>query len=330
MKKLIIFCITILLIGGFFYLDTIKRLYQGYQGYKISKDRAKYYQLEGSEIQDITEKLIADPTIPVHLKKPLIEGKRRIVIFRYLSGSDYVAGYFSYLTNGDYPLMIFLRGGNGHFGIARPNNRFSFLDGYNVVGTLYRGNIYGGVDGWGGEDIQDVENLIKFFPQLENFIKTSFKVPYTIMGVSRGAMEMFIALSRSEYIRSRVSHAISVSGNIDLKVSMNKRPEMKYLFRKKFKESKDDNFEDWLQLRNPVNNTALLPKSLKVLLVYGLDDNRVSLEEQLNLKKALDAEQIETALVTIPDAQHGLDGHFEELEKIIKRFIATPFPSQDS
>ncbi len=217
--------------------------------------------------------------------------------------------------------MIFLRGGNGFFGIARPNNRFSLLDGYNIVGTLYRGNIYGGVDEWGGEDIQDVENLIYFFPKLESYTNIKMEPPYGMIGVSRGAMEMFIALSRSEYVKNRISHAISISGNIDLNVSMSKRPEMKYLFRKKFKESTNDNFESWLQLRNPVSNAHSLPKPLKVLLVYGLEDNRVFFEEQQNFKSALDTEKIDVEVVTIPGAQHGLDGHFEELENIIKKFM---------
>ncbi|MCH9608582.1 MAG: hypothetical protein S4CHLAM45_11600 [Chlamydiales bacterium] len=318
MKKFFILCALLLLVGVGFYFGTLKRLYQGYRS---SKDRSQYYQLGDSNIQDITEKLIADSTIPSDLKQPLIEGKRRIVIFKYLSGSENVAGYLSYLTEGDFPLMLFLRGGNGSFGIPRPNHCFSFLEGYNVVGTLYRGNIYGGVDEWGGEDICDVENLIKFLPQLESVSKVNFQPPYKMMGVSRGAMEMFISLSRSEYVRDTISHAISVSGNVDLNVSMDKRPEMRYLFRKKFKESSGDCFDHWLQSRNPVAHSSQLSKSLKILLVYGLEDNRVFLQEQKNLKKALEGKQIDVELATIPGANHGLDGHFETLESILKDWL---------
>ena len=67
MKKFYIIFLSILLAGSFFYLDTLKRLYQGYQGYRTSKDRAKYYLLENFDIQDITEKLIADS---VHSHSP--------------------------------------------------------------------------------------------------------------------------------------------------------------------------------------------------------------------------------------------------------------------
>jgi len=185
--------------------------------------------------------------------------------------------------------MIFLRGGNSSFGIMRPNNRFSFLSNYNVVGTLYRGNIYGGKDELGGEDVQDVENLIKFFPELENFAHIRMQAPYAMMGVSRGAMEMFASLSRSSYVKSKVNWAISVSGNIDLNVSMKNRPEMKYLFKTQFEKSNAKTLSEWIKLRNPVDNVSNLSKSLRVLLIYGLADNRVSLEEQLSFKKALDA-----------------------------------------
>jgi dipeptidyl aminopeptidase/acylaminoacyl peptidase len=320
LKKIII-VLLILFICGFAFRDTLSRLYQGFQEYRISKDRANHYRLEGADIQDITQKLIDDPSIPTHLKKPLIQGDRRIVIFKYLSGSDDVAGYFSYLTNGDHPLMIFLRGGNGYFGITRPNNRFSFLDGYNIVGTLYRGNIYGGTDEWGGEDVEDVENLIKFFPNLNDFTKIKFQAPYGMIGVSRGAMEMFSALSRSEYVKSLVTHAVSVSGNVDLTLSMNKRPDMSYLFRKKCQESNQGDFPSWIRSRDPIANASKLAKSLQVLLVYGLEDNRVFLEEQQNLKKALESEHVNVELVVIPGAKHGLDDHFEHFENAFQKFM---------
>jgi len=321
-KKTVVIILFILLIAGFFYQKTLTRLYQGFQLNQASKERAKYYALQGNiQIQDITEKLISDKSIPDNLKQPLINGERRIVIFKYRSGADDVAGYFSYITSGSHPVILFLRGGNGFFGIMRPNNRFSFLKGYNIVGTLYRGNIYEGKDDFGGKDIQDVENLIKYFPKLADFTHVKLQAPFDIMGVSRGAMEMFAALSRSSYVKASISHAISVSGNLDLQASMNNRPEMKYLFINQFKHSEEKNFEEWIKARNPVDNVKYLPASLKVLLIYGLSDNRVSLEEQQNFKRALDKQGIASQLVTIPGADHGLDDHFEDVEKIVINFM---------
>jgi dipeptidyl aminopeptidase/acylaminoacyl peptidase len=314
--------LIVLLLGGVIYHQTLSRLYQGFLSYQSDKMRAQFYLLDdGKQIQDITQKLISDKSTPSYLKEPLIKGERRVLIFKYLSNSDYVAGYFSYVINDEHPLMIFLRGGNGSFGIMRPNNRFSFLKGYNVVGTLYRGNIYKGNDEFGGTDVQDVENLIKFLPQLEKFTHKKFQVPFGIMGVSRGAMEMFASLGQSAYVKSKVSHAISVSGNVDLNTSVNKRLEMKYLYMNKFRSSNVDNFDTWIKMRNPTDNTKNFSKSLKILLAYGLADNIVSLEEQQKFKKALDIQGIASQLITIPGADHGLLNHYDEFETIALNFM---------
>lgn len=321
-KKSLIVVAALFVIGLTSYYETLIRFYQGYQILKSGREKAKYYELDQQNFEDITQKLIEDERVPLNLKQPLIQGARRIVIFKYPSGSHEVAGYLSYLTKGTYPTLLFLRDGNGFSEIMRPNNPFSFLEGYNVVGTLYRGNIYGGVDEWGGEDVYDVENLMKFFPQLEKHTGVKISPPYTLLGVSRGAMEMFAALSRLRYVQERVTHAVSVSGNIDLQVTMDKRPEMRYLFREKFKQSGKVNFEAWIRERDPVLNASLLPKSLKVLLVYGLADNRVFLEEQLNLQRALEAQGISVELVTIPGAPHDLEGHFQEFEESLKIFMS--------
>lgn len=303
------------------YKTTI-RLYEGFQLNQLFKDTPKYYILKNNvQIQDITQKVILDKSVPYDLKKSLISAKRRIVIFKYLSGSNYVAGYYNYIAHGDHPTIIFLRGGNGFFGIMRPNNKFSFIHGVNVVGTLYRGNIYGGKDDFGGKDIKDIEALLQYFPELERFTHTKFSTPYGMMGVSRGAMEMFDVLSRSDYVQNRVDHAISVSGNLDLRTSMSQRPEMRYLFETQYKNSAAKSFEEWLRLRNPIDNAQHLSKSLKVLLLYGLSDNRVSLEEQQNFKQALEGNGIFSELITIPDGNHGLTNNFQILENEVVKFM---------
>lgn len=322
MKKIFVSILILMIILGLVYKKSLVRIYQGIKIHQVSKERAKYYVLpDGVQLQDISDTLIADSSIPEELKHPIISGERKIVIFKYLSGTEYVAGYISYLTEGEHPSIIFLRGGNGFFGIMRPNNRFSYLKGYNVIGTLYRGNIYGGKDEFGGNDIQDVENLVRYIPTLEQRIRKKLQPPYDIMGVSRGAMEMVIALCHSDYLQSLINHAISISGNLDLQESMTQRAEMKYLFNSLFKDSKDVEFLKWLEKRDPVFNAKNIPKSLKLLIIYGLSDNRVSLEEQKNFKYALEQEGKSATFITVPDANHGFDNHFLELENIILNFI---------
>lgn len=322
MFRIIAICLFILLLAGtLFYKKTLIRLYEGYQLTQQSKERAKYYYLADNEYtQDITQKIISDKSVPLDLKKPLTDGERRIIVFKYPSDSYFVAGYYSYLTKGYHPTMIFLRGGNGFFGIMRPNNKYSFLKNFNVVGTLYRGNIYGGSDQFGGDDVNDIENLFKFFPKLEVFTQTKIQPPFTMMGVSRGSMEMFNALSRSTYVRDKVNKAISVSGNLNLDVSMQKRPEMKYLFQSVSQKSEEKNLNRWLESRNPINKVKELSSSLRVLLLYGLADNRVDIKEQTTFKEELDKHSIDSKLVLIPEGDHGLSNKFEELESHVIKF----------
>ncbi len=323
MFKFFYILIALLLGGLLFFHKTIIREIKDYQSIQLSKKRAALYALDNSKaFKDITPELITDPNTPSELKAPLIDGTRRIIVFKYLSDGKYVAGYYSFLTNGEHPTLIFLRGGNKFFGIMRPNNRFSFLNGYNVIGTLYRGNIYEGEDEFGGEDINDVENLVKFLPQVEDFIKAPIKTPKIIMGVSRGALEMFNSLAKSDVLKKTITYAISVSGNVDLRVTMKNRPEMKYLFKDFYKQSNGKDFDEWIKLRNPVDISSSLPQSIKVLLVYGLADDRVLIEEQQNLQDSLKKENIPVKLVTIQGADHGFEEHFSDLEKTIYEFLA--------
>lgn len=301
-------------------------MYQGAIGYITNRNHTNFYQLtNNSFIQDISERLSKDLSIPLELRQPLLEKKRRVYIFKYLSDGHEVGGYLSLITMGEHPLVMFLRGGNGGFGILRPNNTFSFLDGYNVIGTLYRGNIYKGIDEFGGEDINDIENLIRFFPKLEKLSQSKLKPPIAMIGVSRGAMQMFVSLSRSPLVSASVNKAISLSGNVDLNTTAALRPEMRHMFETKFKEQKKFiTFNEWLNARDPVSLVKQLKLSLEVLLIYGLDDNRVDVSEQAHFYSVLKDNNIKTKFIKIPGAGHSLDGCTEKIKKMIINFLHSP------
>lgn len=326
MKKILAGVLIVLL--GFigWQHQAIIRLYQGTMGYITNRNHTAIYQLTNNKsIQDISEQLSKDLSIPIELRQPLLEKKRRIFIFKYLSDGHEVAGYLSLITTGEHPLVLFLRGGNGNFGILRPNNTFSFLDGYNTIGTLYRGNIYKGVDEFGGDDINDVENLIRFIPQLELYSVSHLKPPFAMIGVSRGAMQMFVSLSRSALVKTSVNKAISLSGNVDLKTTVALRPEMKHMFEGKFQEQKKfNNFDEWLNARNPVSLVNQLKPSLEVLLLYGLNDNRVDIKEQSHLYNVLQANNIKTKFIKIPGAGHDMEGSIAKVKKIMVKFLQSP------
>ncbi len=321
-KRITLFFLAILVLCSLIFRSTIERVYAGYKLQQHSKNFALLYKLEeGAQFQDISQKLINDQSAPPELKEPLMRGERRIYIFKYLSDGNEVAGYMSYLQQGTHPTLVFLRGGNDFLGIMRPNNRFSLLKNYNVIGTLYRGNIYGGEDELGGKDILDVENLMKFIPTLEKLTHTTIQTPHVMMGGSRGAMEMFLALAKSEYVKSRITHAISISGMTDANLNREQRAEMKYLYWRKFRNSHEASIDQWISARNPVEHAGELSKSLKVLMIYGLEDKLVSLEMQEHLKQALEHAGITATLVTVPGADHGFINHFSAIQDNLNWFL---------
>lgn len=301
--------IIIIILLGLIFRKSL-RLFYGYQDRKISKERSKIYLLSNNEeFRDVTQQLITNQAIPYDLKQSLIDSERRIAVFKYKSGTETIAGYISYLTHGKHPSMVFLRGGNGYYGIMRPNNIYSFWRNHHVVGTLYRGNLYGGNDEFGGEDVLDVENLIRFFPTLERHTQITLESPTVMVGVSRGAMQMFSSMTQSEYVKSRIQTAISISGNLSLFTSISNRFDMRLMHYTRYLTSNADNFNEWLRQRDPVSNVPKLSKSIKVFLFFGLADERVSIKEQEDMKNALDAGGIENQLITFKDGDHGLSRH---------------------
>jgi dipeptidyl aminopeptidase/acylaminoacyl peptidase len=323
MKKWVGVLLVALIIIALWEYQSVIRIYQGATIYFNSRNRIAFYKLQNNQkITEITNKLKQDKTIPLNLREPLIKGERRIYVFKYISDGNEVAGYLSLIPEGKHPTVLFLRGGNGNFGILRPNNVFSSLEGYNVIGTLYRGNLYGGHDQFGGEDINDIENLILFLPELEGYTGAQFKPPYAMIGVSRGAMQMFTSLSRSSVVKANVNKAISLSGNVDLNVTAKTRPDMKYMFNKKFKEENTTHsFQEWLDYRDPVTQVSQLNPNLSVLLIQGLEDNRVALAAPTNLNDALKKHHIKTQFIKLPGAKHSMDGYIEEVKDIIIKFL---------
>ena len=120
MKKILAGLLIILLGFMGWQHQAITRLYQGAMSYITNRNHTAFYQLTNNKsIQDISEQLSKDLSIPIELRQPLLEKKRKIFIFKYLSDGHEVAGYLSLITTGEHPLVLFLRGGNGNFGILR-------------------------------------------------------------------------------------------------------------------------------------------------------------------------------------------------------------------
>lgn len=99
---------------------------------------------------------------------------------------------------GKAPLLIYNRGGAENRSLIETRHLstfFSFLarKGYVVIASQYRGNDGGeGYDRWGGDDINDVLNLVNVARQLP-YVDIERKV---MLGQSRGGLMTYLAIRK--------------------------------------------------------------------------------------------------------------------------------------
>ena len=103
---------------------------------------------------------------------------------------------------------------------------------------------------------------------------------------------------------------------------MKKREEVKYLFYKKFKsQAKFKNFNEWLKYRNPVDLVKKLRLSIRILVLHGKNDDRVSDQEESRFIQAAKKQKLSIWFVEIAGTGHSMDGKIPELWKHITRFL---------
>lgn len=130
----------------------------------------------------------------------------------YKSDSLLVSGIIAEpKQNGKFPVVIFNRGGNKEIGkTAKGKTLFSLLqvsnlvdEGYVILAPCYREN-----DEFGGNDINDVLNLLN----TTKFVKKADSERIGMAGWSRGGMMTYLALQKSEKIKT----AVVINGPTDL------------------------------------------------------------------------------------------------------------------
>ncbi|MEL7432028.1 MAG: hypothetical protein AAGI90_05840 [Chlamydiota bacterium] len=234
--------------------------------FELCKKNIRYYQLSPDQSHhDITEMLLMSPDVAEKHKSMISQQERHIVVFDYPSDGHTVKGYISYTP--EYkraPLLVFLRGGNRILGLMNPANDFSLAKDYTVLATTYRGGMNEGQDEFGGDEVDDVENLVRFIPKLESMLQMEFTPEKKcILGGSRGGMEMFLALERSPFLQKYFDKAIALSGPMDLSITICSRQDMKTMFIRDFGLTLDEHADQWLSYRSPIHHCSLLRTCLK-------------------------------------------------------------------
>lgn len=219
---------------------------------------------------------------------------------------------------GDYPCVIYNRGGSGSFGSLVVANGALTLgkiarEGYVVIASQYRGN--GGSEGneeFGGEDINDVLILTEVLKEID-FANTERIGMY---GWSRGGMMTYIALSKTDKIKAAV-----VGGALaDNRASILDRPEMESVL-VDFVPNYEANKEEELDKRSAIKWADKFSKEVPILMLHGNADWRVKPEQSLKMALEFEKYRVPYRLLMFEGGDHVISEHKSEVnEQVISWF----------
>lgn len=238
----------------------------------------------------------------------------------YLSDGLKINGYVVRpKKEGNYPCIIYNRGGNREFGALEPIHAVYFLatlakEGYVVIASQYRGNAGSeGQEEFGGSDINDVLILPKVLEEIE-FADTSRIGMY---GWSRGGMMTYLALAKSDRIKAAV-----VGGAVSDKfASIEDRPVFDTLVLPEVIPNYKENRNEELWKRSAIKWVDKFPEDVPILLLHGNSDWRVKVEQSLNLALEFEKYRIPYRLIVFEGADHGIREFREEVDEQVKNWF---------
>lgn len=235
----------------------------------------------------------------------------------YLSDGLKVKGYISYPKDKSkkYPCIIWNRGGIGNKGAIdsfTARGIFGQLAswGYIVFATQYRGNDGGeGYDEFGGDDVNDVLNLIPLADEIENADSTN----WGIEGWSRGGMMTYLALLKNPKFRC----AVLVGAISDLKDYVLSSDSRTLVYKNLLGEKE---FEKKLEKRIAMNFTCKLPK-IPYLVLHGINDETVPAEHSKRIIEKFRELKYTCRLELFEGGDHFLRKHRKEVDELRRKWF---------
>ncbi len=240
----------------------------------------------------------------------------------YNSDGLKVKGYLAYPkdTSKKYPCLIWNRGGygdNGAIDIFNARGMFGNIanEGYVVFASHYRGNFGSeGLDELGGEDVNDVLNLIPLADELEFTDKNIWGME----GWSRGGMMTYLSLAKSKVNFKAV---MIVGGVSNLHCSEKDSPYIKLVSEKIFPGLPVEKFSGECEKRSVTSFINKLPKDTHYLLLHGTADESVAPMDTINLAGEFQKENLHYRLVMFEEGDHFLRKHRKEVSELRKMWF---------
>lgn len=235
----------------------------------------------------------------------------------HTSDSLFITGFLVQpKKDGKYPVIIVNRGGNqdlGHLIVATAVNMMApfAAEGYVVVATNYRGTSRSeGRDQFGGNDVNDVLNLMTSIAELEN-VDTS---RIALLGISRGGMMNYLTLKNAndEHIKA----VASIGGISDLSLTMEHHPQIEEVAKELIPDF-DSRRDQEIRKRSAVYWANELSPTTPILMLHSMDDKHVYYNQVPVFADSLEHYQIPYQLVSFKNDKHGLLNHEVEVKKMI-------------
>ncbi len=238
----------------------------------------------------------------------------------YSSDGLKVKGYIAYPSDisKKYPCVIWNRGGIGEKGVIDSFTARGLFGqiaswGYVVFASQYRGNAGGeGKDEFGGDDLNDVLNLIPLADELE-FADTE---KWGIEGWSRGGMMTYLTLTKTEIFKC----AIVTGGIANLRCNSDESKFMRRLYEVTLGIYSEEEFNSKCESRSIINFPEKLSKNTPLLILHGTDDNRVLPHDSLDLSYQLLKHKIPYRLVMLEGGDHFMRKHRKEVDEMRKNW----------
>ena len=218
---------------------------------------------------------------------------------------------------GDYPCIIYNRGGNRDFGsltVATAAIRMGELakEGYTVIASNYRGSGRSeGQEEFGGADVNDVLNLIEVLKEVDG--ANTEKIG--MYGWSRGGMMTYLALTKTDKIDA------AVVGGAPADLTVIDRPNMETNVYAELIPNYTENKDKELRKRSAVFWADLFPKDVPILMLHGNADWRVKAESSLKLAMEFEKHRVPYRLKIFEGGDHSLSEHRPEVDSdVIKWF----------
>ena len=240
----------------------------------------------------------------------------------YSSDGLKVKGYIAYPadTSKKYPCVIWNRGGIGEKGVIDSFTARGLFGqiaswGYVVFASQYRGNAGGeGKDEFGGDDLNDVLNLIPLADELE-FADTE---KWGIEGWSRGGMMTYLTLTKTKLFKC----AIVTGGIANLRCNSDESKFMRRLYEVTLGTYSEDEFNKKCKSRSIINFPEKLSENTPLLILHGTDDKRVLPHDSLDLSYQLLKHKIPYRLVMLEGGDHFMRKHRKEVDEMRRNWYA--------